>query len=104
MLIEIRQYQIQPGKRDDWVRFFEDTLAPYQTSKGMDILGAFIDTEDENGFVWIRRFENEEHRVELMASMVDSGEWREKILPQIPTMHAGSVVTRVTAIPTSAIQ
>jgi hypothetical protein len=106
MLLEIRRYTCHPGQRDAWVKYFEEKIAPFQTSKGMNILGSFIDEEDENGFVWLRRFDDEAHRVELYAAVYEDEEWKTNISPDIPTMMDRSkiVVTRVEPLASSAIQ
>ena len=65
MFFELREYRTLPGKRDDWVRFMEDLVIPYQMSKGMAILGSFVAEEEDDLYVWIRRFESEEERLRL---------------------------------------
>jgi hypothetical protein len=50
MFFELRQYRVQPGQRDNWVKFFEDVIVPFQTAKGMTILGSWNAEEDEEGF------------------------------------------------------
>ena len=45
---EFRIYQVNPGKIDEWVKFMEDTIIPFQVSKGMIINGSFVmDSTDE---------------------------------------------------------
>ncbi|MBM3945327.1 MAG: NIPSNAP family containing protein, partial [SAR202 cluster bacterium] len=34
MLYELRQYKTRPGKRDEFVRFMEKVIIPFQVSKG----------------------------------------------------------------------
>ena len=34
MFFELRQYLIRPGKQDEWVRFMEDEIIPFQQSQG----------------------------------------------------------------------
>jgi len=62
MFFELRQYRLQPGKRDEWVEYMENEIIPYQISKGMVVIGSFISPEDEDLYVWIRRFESEEEQ------------------------------------------
>ena len=62
MFFEYRQYQIQPGQREKWVRLMEEVIIPFQASKGMVIVGSFIDLQDENRYLWMRRFEDEADR------------------------------------------
>ncbi|MGW3063610.1 hypothetical protein ACWDA8_08845, partial [Streptomyces sp. NPDC001130] len=46
MYYEIRRYQAQPGRREEWVRYMEDVVLPFQTSLGMDVTASFIDDEE----------------------------------------------------------
>lgn len=62
MFYEIRRYQVQPGGRNEWVRYMEDVLIPFQVAQGMSVTASFVDEEDSDGYVWIRRFEDERER------------------------------------------
>ncbi|WP_218177752.1 putative quinol monooxygenase [Amycolatopsis australiensis] len=62
MFDEIGRYQVRPGRRDEWVRYMEDAVIPFQAERGMTIIASFVDEEDPDGYVWIRRFENEQER------------------------------------------
>jgi hypothetical protein len=106
MLLEIRHYTMLAGQRDAWVKYFEEKIAPFQTAKGMVILGSFVDEQDDDGFVWIRRFDDEQHRVELYAAVYEDDEWINDIAPEIPSMLDRSkiVVTRLNPVSSSAIQ
>ncbi len=72
----------------------------------MEILGSFIDEEDENGFVWLRRFDDEAHRLELYAAVYEDDEWKNDISPEIPSMmdRPQIKVTRLIPVASSAIQ
>jgi len=103
---ELRQYPILPGKMDEWVRFMEEKIIPFQVSKGMVITGSFRHEEDESVYIWMRRFENEEERVRLYAAVYESDTWKNDIAPQVPTMidRAGIQVNRILPTPVSATQ
>ena len=45
---ELRQYTVLPGKMDEWVKFMEDEIIPFQVAKGMVICGSFKGEEDES--------------------------------------------------------
>ena len=62
MLFELRQYRCRPGKRDEFVRYMDETPIPFQVSMGVVVVGSFIDEEDPEGYVWIRRFASEQER------------------------------------------
>ncbi|GAB4336275.1 MAG: NIPSNAP family protein [Dehalococcoidia bacterium] len=86
MLFELRQYAIRPGKQAEWVRLMEEEIIPFQVSKGMVILGSFIDEGDPSVYVWIRRFRDEEERKQLYAAVYESDHWRNVIGPKIPEL------------------
>lgn len=103
MLYELRQYRIKPGQRANWVKFADEVMIPFQTSRGMTIVGSWTGEEDEDLFVWIRRFESEEDRVRLYAAVYESDEWKNSLGPQAMDMleRGKSVITRLVPTPTS---
>ncbi|MBV9581931.1 MAG: NIPSNAP family protein [Chloroflexi bacterium] len=105
MLFELRQYRTRPGQRENWVKYMEDVIIPFQTAKGMTILGSWVGEEEDDLFVWIRRFESEADRERLYKEVYDSAEWKEKIAPSIPQMmdREKIKVSRMTPTPRSNI-
>lgn len=105
MFFELRQYRTLPGQRDRWVRFMEDVIIPFQISKGMVVVGNFVGEEEEDLYVWIRRFENEKERAALYAAVYDSDEWQNNISPRVGEMldRSRTVVTRLTPTTKSVI-
>ena len=71
MFFELREYRTLPGQRENWVRFMEEEIIPFQVSKGMVILGSFVGEEEDDLYVWIRRFESEEERENLYAAVYE---------------------------------
>ncbi len=106
MLFELRQYRIKPGQQADWVDFMENTIIPFQQSRGMVILGSFTDEEDESVYIWIRRFTDEAEREAQYEAVYQSDEWKNDIGPRIPAMmeREGIVVRRLHPTPHSPIQ
>jgi NIPSNAP len=86
MLFELRQYRIRPGRREEWVAFMEEVIIPFQVSKGMVIVGTFVADEDDDLYVWIRRFASEEERKALYAAVYESDTWRNEIAPRAGEM------------------
>ncbi len=86
MFFELREYRIKPGQRERWVKFMEEVILPFQISKGMVVIGSFIGAEEDDLYIWIRRFDNEEQREALYAAVYQSDEWQNVIAPQIPEM------------------
>lgn len=105
MLFELRQYRCHAGQRDNWVRYMEDVIIPFQVSKGMVICGSFTGEAEDDLYVWIRRFESEAQREELYAAVYQSDTWVNEIAPRIPEMldRDKIVVSRLEATPKSVI-
>lgn len=102
MLIELRQYRCHPGQRENWVKYMEEVVIPFQVSKGMVIVGSFIGEEADDHYIWIRRFDNEEHRKALYASVYESDEWKNEIGPKVPEMLDREKIQVTRMIPTAA--
>ena len=106
MFFELREYRMRPGEEANWVRYMEEVIIPFQISKGMVILGSFVGEEEEDLYVWVRRFESEEQREQLYDAVYESDTWKNEIAPKIPDMMDRSQikVTRLEATPRSVIQ
>lgn len=101
MLYEYRIYECHPGKRDEWVRLMEEEIIPFQASQGMVIVGSFIDEEDENRYIWMRRFANEEDRKRLYAAVYESDRWTKEISPRIPALLNRETIRVMRLVPTA---
>lgn len=106
MFFELREYRTLPGQRENWVRFMEEEIIPFQVSKGMTILGSFVGEEEDNLYIWVRRFDSEEQREKLYEAVYQSEYWVNEVAPRIPDMMDRSkiVVRRIGATPRSVIQ
>ncbi len=106
MLFELRQYKIEPGHRDAFVELMERKIIPFQVQQGMVILGSFVAEEDDDTYIWLRRFGSEEEREQLYDAVYNSDYWRDEIAPSVGAMmnREGIVVTRLNATPRSPIQ
>ena len=83
----------------------EEDIIPVQVSKGMVILGSFVGREEDDLYVWIRRFENEAQNAPLYQAVYQSDYWKNEVAPKIPAMRYRNkiVVTRIEATPKSVI-
>ena len=106
MFFELRQYRLRPGKRQEWIEFMEGTIIPFQISKGMVVIGSFVGEEEEDLYVWIRRFASEEERVELYRAVYENDHWKNEIAPRITELinRERTKVDRLKATPKSVIQ
>lgn len=106
MFFELREYRTLPGQRENWVKFMEEEIIPFQVSKGMVILGSFTGEEEDDLYIWIRRFESEAQREKLYEAVYQSDRWVNEIGPKVPEMldRDKIVVRRIEATPRSVIQ
>ena len=106
MFFELREYRTQPGQRESWVRFMEEVIIPFQVSKGMVIVGSFVGQEEDDLYIWIRRFEDEQQREKLYQAVYESDTWKDDIAPKISSMIERSkiVVRRIEATPASVLR
>lgn len=75
-VLELRQYILAPGRRDELIDLFEAELLAPQEQLGMEILGTFRDLEDEQRFVWIRSFADMARRASSLAAFYGGPVWR----------------------------
>lgn len=104
MFYELRQYEIVPGKMDEWMTFMEGEIIPFQVGKGMVIAGSFRGEEDETVYVWIRRFESEAERERLYAEVYESAEWKDYFQPKCADLISGANVQRIVPGAQSVLQ
>ncbi len=103
---EFRQYRIKDGKRERWVKFMEEQVIPFQVERGMVIVGSWIDPEQSDHYIWMRRFESEDERKALYKAVYEDPRWNAEFKPQIDEMldRAKIVITRLAATAKSVIR
>jgi hypothetical protein len=103
---ELRQYKVLPGKMAEWVQIMEQEIIPFQVSKGMVITGSYRGETDDSVYVWTRRFESEEQRVQLYKDVYESDHWKNDIAPRVPEYldRSAIAVTRIVPTPKSVAQ
>jgi hypothetical protein len=99
-LLELRQYRVLPGRRDEWVKLMDEVIVPFQIAKGM-VIGTFIADNDPDLYVWIRRFENEDERQQLYEAVYESEEWKSDIAPRTAALLGDERMTVTRLRPTS---
>ena len=62
--------------------------------------------EEDDLYIWVRRFDSEEQREKLYEAVYESDYWVNEVAPRIPEMMDRSkiVVRRIEATPRSVIQ
>ncbi len=52
--MELRQYTLHPGRRDELIALFEREVVENQEAAGIDLIGQFVDLDDPARFVLLR--------------------------------------------------
>ena len=95
MLVEIRKYEIEPGRRDEFVDWFETNVLPAMEHAGMEILGVFVDVEDPDVFFYLKGFESEAERDRINAAFYDGDPWLNTMRDRALEMETGYEVALV---------
>ena len=106
MFFELRQYRILPGKRDEWGGVHGGEDHPRPEAMGAVIVGSFVGAEDDETYVWIRRFESDAQLTAFNDAYYGSDEWKDELEPKVKEMldFPSMVVTRLAATPKSVIR
>lgn len=76
-VIELRQYTLHPGRRDDLIELFEREFVEPQEAVGIRVIGTFRDLGDPDRFVWIRGFADMTTRLAGLQTFYGGPVWRE---------------------------
>ena len=79
MIVEVRSYRIKPGRRAEFIEFFETRSIPALRSHGMKIVGPFLDLENPNKFVWLRSFPSLEDRERMKDAFYAGDLWKDEL-------------------------
>ncbi len=95
MFFEFRQYKMDPAKRARFAELMDTVVIPFQVSKGMVVVGAWVDEEDPSLYYWMRRFESEAERAKLYEAVYQSDGWLNEVKPQLGDTVQEIVVKRI---------
>ncbi|QFU88691.1 NIPSNAP family protein [Amycolatopsis sp. YIM 10] len=76
-VLELRQYTLRPGRRDELVELFDREFVTGQEACGMRVLGQFRDADDPDRFVWLRGFADMAMRAASLAAFYGGPVWAE---------------------------
>lgn len=79
MIIEVRSYRIKPGRREEFIEFFENRSIPALRAYGMNVVGPFVDLENPNKFVWLRIFPSLEERERMRDAFYGGDPWKSEL-------------------------
>jgi hypothetical protein len=74
-VIELRQYILHPGRRDELIELFDREFVESQEVLGMTVLGQFRDVNDPNRFVWLRGFTDLASRPKSLGAFYGGPVW-----------------------------
>jgi hypothetical protein len=74
-VLELRQYTLHPGRRDDLIELFDREFVETQDVLGAQVLGQFRDLDDEDRFVWLRGFADMATRGRALADFYGGPVW-----------------------------
>jgi hypothetical protein len=75
-VLELRQYTLRPGRRDDLITLFEREFIESQEAEGMELVGQFRDLDAPDRFVWLRGFADHPKRNAALAAFYGGATWR----------------------------
>ncbi|NEW70023.1 NIPSNAP family protein [Streptomyces rhizosphaericus] len=76
-VIELRQYTLRPGRREELIELFDREFIETQEETGMLVLGQFRDLDEPDRFVWLRGFEDMAVRHRALTAFYDGPVWAE---------------------------
>ena len=75
-IVELRQYTLRHGRRDDLIALFEREFIESQEAVGMNLIGQFRDLDDPDRFVWMRGFIDMDARRDALGAFYGGPIWK----------------------------
>lgn len=75
-IVELRQYSLKPGRRDELIALFERHFLEGQEQYGMKILGQFRRRSHPDQFVWLRGFADMQTRQQALQGFYSGPIWQ----------------------------
>lgn len=69
MFYEIRTEHARAGLGPELALYMDETVIPLHQEMGMTVVGSFTAADDEDSFVWIRRFEDAADRERVLDAV-----------------------------------
>jgi len=74
-MVELRQYELVPGRRDALITLFEREFVESQEAVGIHLIGTFVDLDNPDRFVWMRGFRDNAARTEALGGFYYGPIW-----------------------------
>ncbi|QKV95784.1 NIPSNAP family protein [Streptomyces sp. NA02950] len=101
-VIELRQYTLRPGRRDELIDLFDQEFVETQEEVGMRVLGQFRDLDDPDRFVWLRGFRDMTARHRGLTDFYGGPVWAEHGPQANATMLDSDDVLLLRPVPTAS--
>jgi quinol monooxygenase YgiN len=75
-VLELRQYTLHPGRRDELISLFEREFVETQQDVGSHVLGTFRDLDAPDRFVWVRGFADMAARADALGAFYGGPAWQ----------------------------
>jgi NIPSNAP protein len=75
-VVELRQYTLRGGRREELINLFEREFIEPQETIGAHVLGIFRDVDDPDRFVWMRGFKDMAQRHAALQAFYTGPVWR----------------------------
>jgi quinol monooxygenase YgiN len=75
-IVELRQYTLHPGRRDELVELFEREFVESQDAVGARVVGTFRDVDAPDRFVWVREFDDMASRRAALTAFYGGPVWK----------------------------
>jgi hypothetical protein len=79
MIVEMRTYKLQPGKRSEFLEIFQTKSVPAHAEIGMKVLGPFLSVEDPDTFFFMRGFPDLPSREPMKARFYEGDLWKTEL-------------------------
>lgn len=76
-IVELRQYALRPGRREDLIELFDREFVETQEAAGISVIGQFRDLDHPDRFVWLRGFPDMPSRAESLRAFYGGPVWKE---------------------------
>lgn len=74
-VVELRQYTLHPGRRDELGELFDARFVESQEAVGGRVVGELTDLDDPDRFVWLRGFADLPGRLRMLAELYGGPVW-----------------------------
>jgi NIPSNAP len=75
-VVELRQYTLHAGRRDELTTLFEREFIEPQEAAGMRVVGQFRDLDNPDRFVWLRSFRDMASRAPALTAFYGGPVWQ----------------------------